>query len=171
MLSRNRATVLLFHPKQLKNSVIVYVRGRQTSSNFCHPVTKWNQIGKSLSGGTVVNEHKAHVFYPESYLCSAKQCSGRRDASISLSLAQRLACLPGQTRRINKGGLFRPPDSNEKSLTADSWGGCGGKKLKEKRTSFAVCSAILASGARHQARLTVSNEGRLVTCSGKFPKK
>lgn len=76
--------------------------------------------GKSLSGGTVVNEHKARVFYPESYLCSAKRCSGRRDATISLSLAQGLACLPGQTRRINKGGQFRPTDSNEKSLTADS---------------------------------------------------
>ena len=46
-----------------------------------------------------------------------------------------------------------------------------GKKLKEKRTSFALCSAILASRAHHHARLTVSNQGRLVTCSGKFPKK
>ena len=38
------------------------------------------------------------VYFIPSYLCSAKQCSGRRDATISLSLAQGLACLPGQTR-------------------------------------------------------------------------
>ena len=67
-----------------------------------------------------MNGHEAHVCYPESYVCLAKQCS-------CSTLAQGLACLPGQTR-INKGGQFRPTDSNKKSVTVDRQGGHIGKK-------------------------------------------
>ena len=65
-----------------------------------------------------MNEHKARVFYPElSLLSQAVQWQERCHHFPFSCSGPGLFTWPD---KINKGGQFRPTDSNEKSLTADS---------------------------------------------------